>query len=155
MLLSWWCPFKIEKGKWSTRHFKIIYRFIPLSTPVSCRWTVPLRTKWPQIRYRFDEGELDLNLRCCPLPQELLQGVHRPQLLQPPSTAGHSNIFKYFQTCLLKLFWNYLEGGFFSEKRHAYLYEDAYLHMFYTKKSAIVFLNFWGKALWLDWVLKN
>ena len=43
MLLSWWCPFKIKKRKWPTRHFEIIYRLIPLLTPVSCRWTVPLR----------------------------------------------------------------------------------------------------------------
>ena len=40
MLLSWRCPFKIKKGKWPTRHFKIIYRLIPLSIPVTCRWTV-------------------------------------------------------------------------------------------------------------------
>ena len=44
MLLSWWCPFKIKKGKWPTRHFKIIYRLIPLSTPDTCHWTVPLIT---------------------------------------------------------------------------------------------------------------
>ena len=37
-------PLKLKKGKWPTRHFKIIYRLIPLSTPVTCRWTVPLRT---------------------------------------------------------------------------------------------------------------
>jgi len=42
MLLSWWCPFKMKKGTWPTRQFKIIYRLVPLSTPFSCLWTVPL-----------------------------------------------------------------------------------------------------------------
>ena len=43
MLLLWWCPYKIKKGKWLTRQFIIIYRLVALSTPVSCRWTVPLK----------------------------------------------------------------------------------------------------------------
>ena len=48
MLLSWWCPFKIKKRKWQTRQFLITYRLVPLSTPVSCRWIVPLmRISYP------------------------------------------------------------------------------------------------------------
>ena len=35
--------FKMKKEKWPTVQFKIIYRLILLSTPVICRWTVPLR----------------------------------------------------------------------------------------------------------------
>ena len=42
MLLLWWSPFKMKKGKWPTRQFQIIYPLVPLSTPVTCRWTVPL-----------------------------------------------------------------------------------------------------------------
>jgi len=41
MLLSSWCPFKMKKGKWLSRQFKIIYQLVPLSTLVSCHWTVP------------------------------------------------------------------------------------------------------------------
>ena len=42
MVWWWWCPFKMKKGTWPTRQFKNTYRLVPLSTPVSCRWTVPL-----------------------------------------------------------------------------------------------------------------
>ena len=33
----------MKNGKWPTRAFKIIYRLVPLSTPVPCHWTVPLK----------------------------------------------------------------------------------------------------------------
>ena len=36
------CFFKMQKWKWPTRQLKIVYWLIPLLTPVSCRWTVPL-----------------------------------------------------------------------------------------------------------------
>jgi len=42
MLLSLQYSFKIKKGTWLARQFKIIYQLVPLSTLVSCHWTVPL-----------------------------------------------------------------------------------------------------------------
>jgi len=42
MLLLWWCPFEMKKGKWLTRQLKNSYWLVPLLTPVSCRWTVTL-----------------------------------------------------------------------------------------------------------------
>ncbi len=40
--ISWHCPFKMKKGKWPTRQLKNIYRLVPLLTPVTCPWAVPL-----------------------------------------------------------------------------------------------------------------
>ena len=36
------CQFLMKKRKLPTRKFKNIYPLVPLSTPVSCRWTVTL-----------------------------------------------------------------------------------------------------------------
>ena len=55
-------PFKMKKRKTATSQFKIIYRLMPLSTPVSCHWTVPLNKIHDKL-----EGDHDWLVPCvCP-----------------------------------------------------------------------------------------
>ncbi len=42
MLLSWWCPFGHDKRHLPATQIFIAVRLIPILTPLSSRWTVPL-----------------------------------------------------------------------------------------------------------------
>ena len=86
MLLLWWSPSKIKKGKWQTRRqFEITYQFVPLSTPLSFRWTVPvpLKNKNKTIVYNSYKNEMIS-----------LVGFYKKAAVPPPSLA-HPPLFHH------------------------------------------------------------
>ena len=90
---SWDSPFKIKKGKWQTRQFKIIYRLAPLSIPVICGWTVPLKVlsheKWQGSKVvSIDRFSFKL------LPEKISQ-----IFIQPPSCFLHKTAQHHIIEC--------------------------------------------------------
>ena len=63
----------MKKGKWPTRQLKNIYRLVPLSTPATCRWTVPLKGQ----SHRFEDDATHLCF-CDPVPGKLDDGEIAP-----------------------------------------------------------------------------
>jgi hypothetical protein len=56
MLLSRWCPLGQGKGHLPAREDIIMDRLIPILTPLSCRWTVPLKGQCHQLKFAQDLG---------------------------------------------------------------------------------------------------
>ena len=85
MLLSWWCPFKMKKGKWPTIQFKIMYRYLPLdSTFKVC--ALPLPTSY----YYGRHSPHPWGIVFCSWPIEFLHSC-----VPPPHVCCAMNI-KYF-----------------------------------------------------------